>query len=344
MQRIFQPLQHGSRLAWVGGVVSLLAFAISAAKADGPVFPALHFPEIHLSDVRRLPAVPLAEKLAVSIIDTFSEKAPESVEPPLELLPEELSPFRKALDSPAGESWEIEEISPLEEAIDKLPEFEPPEKIWSGRIELGFNGSAGNSELTNLRAAARLRRETKVTTFTFDWNYNSATNTGKQTEDQMLFDSRFERVFLQTRWSSFIHGSGDYDTFTAYDLRLTTDAGASYNLLRDDRTKLKLRFGWGVMKEIGGPDEKQWVPEGSYGYEFSKKLWDRQKLTAKTDAFFDLRDYSDYRMRTDAGWESKIDQNGHLSIRLSGIHRYDSTPGNKKPSDLTYSAQLVWDF
>ncbi len=327
------------RVAYWWGVCALVLAFSATCQAEGP-----RFPEIHLSDVRRLPPVPLAEKLAETIIDTFSEHPAESEEPPLELMPEELSPFRRALDSPGGEFWEVEELSPLEAAIEDIPEIPPPTKIWSGRIELGFNGASGNSDLSNLRAAGKLRRETNLTIFTFDINYNSGTNRGKRTEDQLLADSRLERIFLQSRWSGFIHSSVDNDPFTAYHSRFTADAGTSYSLIRGERAQLKIRMGWGAMRELQGPNAAEWVPEGSYGYEFSKKLWARQKFTAKTDAFFDLRDYTDYRMRTDAGWESKIDQSGHLSVRLSSIHRYDSTPGDRKPSDLTYSAQIVWDF
>src|SRR5690606_34895661 len=69
--------------------------------------------------VRRVPPVPLAEKLADNLIDTLRPEEDEEPTPPLELMPEEQSPFRKALDLPAGEPLDIDEPSPLEIAIEE---------------------------------------------------------------------------------------------------------------------------------------------------------------------------------------------------------------------------------
>lgn len=329
--------------AMLGLVVYCWALALAP-----PAVAQVPLPLPDLSSVRRLPPLPLAERLAEelaeNLIDHLRPEQPgEPQEPPLELLPEEQSPFRKALELPAGEPLEIEELSPLELSIGELPDLPPPPKIWSGRIQLGLNGSSGNSEQTSLRATANLKRETDRSVFTFDTVYTVAVANGEVNEDQLLLESRLERSFLETRWSGFIHGTTEYDAFTEYEMRVTGDGGVAYKLIRNERTQLQLRIGWGAMKEVGPPDAV-WVPEGSYGYEFSHQLWDRHKLSAKTDIYFDMGDYGNYRARSDAGWEMKIDSDGHLSFRLSGIHRYDSTPGDKRPSDLTYAALVVWDF
>lgn len=312
----------------------VLALA-SQAVAQLPV------PDLGL--VRRLPPVPLAEKLADNLIDTLRPEEDEEPAPPLELMPEEQSPFRKALDLPAGEPLDIDEPSPLEIAIEELPDLPEHPKIWSGRIQLGLNGATGNSEQSDLRVTGNIKRETDRSKFVFDAVYTMGTSNGEIDEDQLLLESRFERSFSTTRWYGFVHGTTEYDAFTDWEMRVTGDGGISYKLIRNERTQLQLRIGWGAMKEIGPPDAV-WVPEGSYGYEFSHKMWKRHKLTAKTDVYFDMGNYGNYRARSDAGWEMKIDNEGHLSFRLSGIHRYDSTPGDSKPSDLTYAALLVWDF
>jgi len=317
----------------------MLALA-SPAVAQLPL-PDLSMPDLGL--VRRLPPVPLAEKLADNLIGTLRPEEEQPGEPPLELMPEDQSPFRKALDLPAGEPLDIDEPSPLEIAVDDLPELPKPPKIWSGRIQLGLNGTSGNSEQSDLRLAGNIKRETDRSVFKFDSVYTMGTANGEIDEDQLLLESRYEHSFAMTRWYGFIHGTTEYDAFTDWELRVTGDGGISYKLIRNEKTQLQLRIGWGAMKEIGPPDA-EWVPEGSYGYEFSHQMWKRHKLTAKTDIYFDMGNYSNYRARSDAGWEMKIDQEGHLSFRLSGIHRYDSTPGTSKPSDLTYAALLVWDF
>jgi hypothetical protein len=86
------------------------------------------------------------------------------------------------------------------------------------------------------------------------------------------------------------------------------------------------------------------VPELAYSIQFDHKLTELQKLMFQIDYFPDVRDVSKYRMNTQASWEIVLDKVNNLSLKLSAISRYDTTPEGDSPDDLDYAATLLWAF
>jgi hypothetical protein len=80
------------------------------------------------------------------------------------------------------------------------------------------------------------------------------------------------------------------------------------------------------------------------GASFEHRLTRRQKLIASSDFYPDLGDIQDYRVRSNAAWEVKIDPPARLSLRIGAIDRFDSSPNGKKKNDLDYSTLIVWEF
>ncbi|MEX0585195.1 MAG: DUF481 domain-containing protein, partial [Pirellulales bacterium] len=164
-----------------------------------------------------------------------------------------------------------------------------------------------------------------------------------QNENKALVDTRSEWPFGKTPWFAYTHGTTEYDAFTAYDLRVTTDSGFGYQYINTGVTNFKGRAGVGFSQEINSPTE-QLTPEATIGFSFEHKLTQRQKLIAAGDVFPDLREPQDFRSRSNASWEIKIDPPARLSLRLGIINRYDSTPNGKRRNDLDYSTVVVWEF
>jgi putative salt-induced outer membrane protein YdiY len=227
-----------------------------------------------------------------------------------------------------------------------------PTKTWSGRLEFGFNGAEGNSRQSNLRSAAKVRRKTESNAQAFDMTYVMATNRSRPTQNQLLADGKHEWFFPETIWEIYVHGTFEYNEFTAYDSRLTSDAGLGARLFKSESAKVTARLGPGFSKEFG-ISEAEIVPEGVAGVSVEWHPKARHKFTLNSDFFPDLRDFSDYRSTTDGAWEVKVDEAEQLSLRLAIINRYDSTPNGSKPAnplnlkqhnDFSYTAQLVWEF
>jgi hypothetical protein len=48
------------------------------------------------------------------------------------------------------------------------------------------------------------------------------------------------------------------------------------------------------------------------------------------------------RINSKAGWELLLDEEMNLSLKLTVLDRYDSTPNRAEPNDIDYAAMLLW--
>ncbi len=237
-------------------------------------------------------------------------------------------------------------LPPEETVAESVPGEAGPdaeEKLWEGSLELGLDGSQGNTETFNFQFGFDAKRKTKRGVLALDLDYRKKTNRSMETANRAFFDWRYERSFGDSRWTSFVHGTVDYDEFQAFDVRVTSDTGLGYRLIKTEATTLAARFGGGVSHEIGGPDDA-YVPEAVFGLDFERRLSERHKLTASINYTPDVTGMNDFRVKTQAAWEALIDREMNLSLKLSVLDRYDSTPNGVDPNDLDYSAMLLWKF
>jgi putative salt-induced outer membrane protein YdiY len=238
----------------------------------------------------------------------------------------DLGEAEEAYDLPATDSWFSNSLPVL---VD-----------WEGDIELGINGSEGNAQSFSMRAGGSLKRETERSIWEADFAYGKTNANSVETQHFGTFNLRYERLF-ESPWTQFIRFSGMYDEFQAYDLRLFTNVGLGYRLLQTDTTTFKARAGAGLSREFGGPNDDL-VPEANFGLDFEHQLTKRQQLTATIDYFPDVRDFGDYRLMTDLGWQLLLDEESNLSLKLSLIDWYDSTPEGRESNDINYAILLLW--
>ncbi|MBP86434.1 MAG: mucin-like protein [Planctomycetaceae bacterium] len=212
---------------------------------------------------------------------------------------------------------------------------------WEGGVEIGLNGTEGNAEALSLRTGANIKRKSDIYDLTADFTYLKATADGVESQHNALQNAGFERKFADTPWSLFLKEALEYDEFKAFDLRLALNGGIGYQWIKTETTSLNGRFGAGVSHEFGGPSD-EWVPEAVYGFDYERKLTERQKLALKMDYFPEWRNPSNYRLVTDFGWEVLLDETHNLNLKLSVNDRYDSTPNGRRPNDVNYSLLLLW--
>jgi hypothetical protein len=218
-----------------------------------------------------------------------------------------------------------------------------PFRLWSASFEFGLNASAGNNEVLDLRAAAHVRRETKTVRFTGDVNYKTVSRKRKTITDRLFAEARNEWLLKDSPWSFYLHGTSEYDLSRKFGLRLNTDTGISYQLLKTDITSLLGRFGGGVSAELDSK-QKNPAPEAVFGADFERRITKRQRLAASVDYFPQWDDFRKYRLNMRGSWQVSIDEEGALSVKLSLVDRYDSTPQGIFPNDLDYAATLLWSF
>ncbi len=233
-------------------------------------------------------------------------------------------------------------------APDEAPKPDPESWLdgWAGGVELGLNGSDGNSESVNFRAGANATRDTsKYTTkatFAYAWARNATGITTNKANAGLRNDWK---LGADSRWIVFAQGGVEFDDFQDWDLRLTAYAGVGYKVIKQDNMTLVLRAGAGIAKEIGG-SRNEVIPEGLLGADYEWKIDDRQKFTANVDFYPRLDEFGDYRVVAKAAYEFLVDPKSKMSFKLGIEDRYqnpESGPGLKK-NDIDYFALLVWSF
>ncbi len=252
------------------------------------------------------------------------------------------------LPAPIADSPTVEvEIVPTPDAeTDKaliVEEVAPPPKIWESSLELGLNGSTGNSEILTMRFGAHAKRCVPTGKLTLDLDYSRGSNSGTLTENRGFFNVRNEWLFEDSRWTPFVKGTVEYDEFRAFDVRVVANSGLGYQVIKTDFTTFMTRLGAGFSQEIGGPDDSV-VPEGLGGMEYEHKLSEFQTISAATEYFPDIGDMQNFRTVSRAAWEMLVDPKWNTSLKLGANHRYDSSPHGRKKNDLDYTLMVMWKY
>lgn len=214
-------------------------------------------------------------------------------------------------------------------------------KIWSGSIEVGVNGSQGNTETFNISAGYDLERETDRLLVSSDLKYFNASTNSQQTQNFAIGNAGIEWKW-DSPWSAFARSQLQFNEFQPWDLRLVLNGGLAYRVVDTDTRKLKLRAGAGASREFGGGDET-WIPEALFGMDSELHLNGRQKLVSKLDYFPQWDNFDDYRMVSDVSWQVVLDETANLSLKVGVVTNIDSTPAPGFTSqDVNYVALLLW--
>lgn len=243
--------------------------------------------------------------------------------------------------------------APEEPAEPEAPESpappEPPSDLyfwegWSGSVEVGLNGTDGNSRSSNLRGTVGAQRKTELMESSADASYLYADDRGRKSKSRAEFNLRNDWLFRDSPWGFYALGRLEFDEFQDWRWRLSGFAGPSYTFIKDETTTLRGRVGAGVAREFGGADN-DFVPQLNIGADFSHAFSTRSKLFASAEYYPSLSDFPAYRFEIKAGYEVLLEESSKTRLKLGITDRYDSDPGRaKKRNDFEYYAVLGWTF
>jgi hypothetical protein len=340
---------HGYGTIGAGVVVLVAAGGASAqqpAADPAPVVKVAAQPDpnpwaapTRIPDVRR-PEVKTPDYFGPELGQQFNEKSLFPTPAPAPKFDVPKTPAPAGLPPPPG-------VDPPVVIPDGSLPTPPPPRRWRGGVELGVNGSDGNSDVFSLRFGANADRKVDLNAFHIDFLYTLARQDGLTKQNQALLNARNELLFPNSPWSVFAATQVEYDEFRAYDLRAGAYAGFSYRWLKTDTTSFKTRLGAGAVREFdtraGGPPDR-WVPEAVIGGDFNHRFTDRQSFVSGLDVFPNLSQVGQFRVRARAGYEIVIDPEHGMVLRLGVQDRYDSNPGPARRNDLNYFATLLFRF
>jgi putative salt-induced outer membrane protein YdiY len=235
-------------------------------------------------------------------------------------------PAEDVLPPPEGAA---DEAAAAEEAALQDPWFYPSMlcagEYWESSLEFGVNGTTGNAQTASFRAGGDVKHKTNCNTLAMNIVVARTQADGVETQNNAIGTIRDDWDFCGSRWSVFAKETTEYDEFKAYNVRITTNAGLGYYLIKTDPAKFKVRMGSGFSTEIGGPNDEV-IPEAVYGADYLPE-WG---------------DWDNFRIDSKLSYSIQLNDTGNLSLKLSLIDRYDSTPEGRKPNDLDYALLLMW--
>ena len=237
-------------------------------------------------------------------------------------------------------------VDSLEATITPTPHWYHPnycfgEDPWTAGVELGINGSEGNNNVFSMRTGGHLQRETARWKIDSSLVYNKNHSNGVETQNNGKIDVRADRVLAESRWTLFSLDNLIYDEFQAFDVQLSLNGGVGYKWLDTETIDLLTRFGAGATREFGGVDN-DWQPTSLLGLDYEHQITKMQRAVAKVDYYPEWEDYRQYRVVSDLGWQIDLDRPKNVSLKLSVIDRYDSTPDGAEPNNLDYAVLLIW--
>lgn len=235
--------------------------------------------------------------------------------------------------------------APAERPVTPERLVEKPKSPWSGSVELGLNGSQGNTERTNFRIAAEATRERDRDALYLATLYRTAIEDGETIENRLEMRSRQEWKSAGDvkRWRFFLEETGEIDQFQDYDVRIAAAGGFRYRFISTPETSLIGRIGAGFSRKFGGPDDAI-KPEGLLALEAKHKINSRLEIRGFGEIYPDIGDPGEFRSLVRGSLDVKLSNDSSLALRLGAEHRYDSTPGDAKRTDVDYFLTLVYSF
>lgn len=218
------------------------------------------------------------------------------------------------------------------------------ENGWKGSVDIGIDGSEGNTDNQNFRGALGLVRETEKTRLTFGSTYVLKKTDDEETDNRFEAKLRHDWLLGDSPWEIFAQGEIVIDEFKDYDYRWATAAGVGYKFIDNDKTFFIGRAGAGVSQEVGA-EEDDITPEAFLGYEYRHKLTERFGLATSGEIYPNLEDGGEFRSAIRGAIEYDLSNETDLRLKLGVEHRYESQVADgTRNSDLDYFLSLVLGF
>jgi uncharacterized protein DUF481 len=219
--------------------------------------------------------------------------------------------------------------------------------LWRAQLELGFNGSSGNSSFGILRTGGALSR---LQTETYEFEISALVRYGKSEERVIADDMRSTIKFdwkPASDFSPFTFVTASRDQIRKIDVRVNGGAGAKWTFVRTEGERTKASFSLAATAdyedfalEAGSTEEEtrntlRWSTRLKLDHTFGSgaKISHVTFWQPKADGF------SDYIVEMTNTLSTKLLSNLALAIEHEFIHDAVPAPG-AKPNDQKFSVVL----
>ena len=253
------------------------------------------------------------------------------------------------VESPAGQV-EAAQVGDKAESSAKPQAARTPKRRllfagWDASLEIGINGSQGNSETLNARVAFNAAKEDDLHRWKIAASHHTATSGGDTTRNESMAGLTKDWLLPGSLWFYFAAGRIDIDEFESWDFRLSGTGGIGLELVNRGDLEARVRAGLGGRAEFGGNADDKIKPEASLGGELVWQINDRQQLSISSTVYPELAEFGELRITLAVDWQLKIDQADDISLKVGLKNEYESgTEGDAEHNDLKYYLMLLHGF
>jgi putative salt-induced outer membrane protein len=229
-------------------------------------------------------------------------------------------------------------VSPVLTA-DEAPK---PPPLWSGKAEVSYVATSGNSDTKTLGAAGEAEYQPGLWSGKLKLELVRAEAGGKVNARSFAGLLRGARK-LSLRLETYAQGTYLENTFAGIDRRLGGEAGLAYLLVVHDPHSLKAEGGLGYTKENRSNGDDRSFATGRLGLLYKWKFSKTAEFSEEASFTESLKDSKDWRFGSATSLSASMTT--VLSVKISYVIQTlnQPVPGKKKTDTIT-SAALVAKF
>jgi putative salt-induced outer membrane protein YdiY len=216
---------------------------------------------------------------------------------------------------------------------------------WAYSAGINLSGQQGNSDEFGLAAnfSATLKGPQDQLKFYLSTlnNERNGVTSANETKGGVDYAS-----VLKNKYGWYTRFELEKDEFEELDLRSTTAAGISYQVIKTDTKNLGLRAGFAYRHESYSNNDSFEDPALDLGLNYDQIVSDLFKFNTKITYIPDFSDFTEnYRLTQDTGITIPVVKTGIWSIRLGFSNDYNSMPfAGKEELDTRYYLRLQFDW
>ena len=194
---------------------------------------------------------------------------------------------------------------------------------WNRRIDLGINGSQGNSIATNITGGLNFNYKDKRKRWLVTGRYFFQRDETGPTDNNARLDLRRDWLLPDSPWFAYGAMRYQYDQFESWLHRIVVSAGPGYNLFKREKQALDVRLGPAYTRDFGGGGTNK--AEVLTAIDYSWKPRKRFKFTLSNLFFTEVGPSpGEFRNVTLAQGTMRLLDDPELDLIIGGENEYES--------------------
>jgi len=227
--------------------------------------------------------------------------------------------------------------------INPPPELSGEGVKMSGRANVGYASSSGNTDTEKWYLDAEAVARTRDNRFTIGGESRSTEDSGEKTESNWLGYMKYDH-FLSKKWYGYGNGNFEHDQFKDIRLRTTLGLGSGYQFYETPRLNLSLEGGLSYVNTDFELQEDENYPAARMAVKYDQFVFGTNIQFFHTDeTYMDVEEPDNVFLRTQTGFRFPLVNRLNATLQYDYDYDNDPSPGSVK-SDKTLRATLGYTW